>query len=624
MHRINIIFKFSWPFLRPYRVWLAMGLLFGILFGLSNGGVLWLTQTLIERLENTPSDSAFALSGAGQEADSYFGQIKFRIKNTVDAWIDPWFPKHDRKLDLKQLVGIFLFLPLFTAFRSFSSYLSSYFLAYTSEHVVNDLRVKVLETLSCLSLDYFNRSTMGDMITRINGDTGNLQRCLRNGVEHIIKEPVTILSVFFIMLFIDPMLTMGAMILVPIFVLPVLALGKKAKRAAKKMVRTNVTQSSLMVEMLSSIRVIKAFNLEQTMVGRFRDLSRYLIRQTLKTVRAKELVNPIIETGAILGLGALIVFVVQTQRPINHLVTFFMGIIMFYTPVKKLGKWHIQVEQASVGIGRLMDILAETPTVKEPDHPKSLSGFQESIEFKDVSFSYLDEIVLKNIQLSVPRGYRLGIAGESGSGKSTLVNLFFRFYDPTQGQISIDGIDLREMSLADVKNLIALVSQDIVVFDQTAAENIGCGKPGATRGEIEAAARHAHADEFIQRLPEGYDTRLGEQGVTLSGGQRQRIAIARAFIKDAPILILDEATASLDSQSEGEVQAAIEELSENRTVICVAHRLATLKSSDCVIVLSKGKIIEQGGFEELIRRDGIFAAMAVSQGIKPTSNIASV
>jgi ABC-type multidrug transport system fused ATPase/permease subunit len=235
-----------------------------------------------------------------------------------------------------------------------------------------------------------------------------------------------------------------------------------------------------------------------------------------------------------------------------------------------------------------------------------------------VGFAYRDREVLRDLDLAIPRGRKLGIAGESGSGKTTVLNLLFRFYDPTRGRVCIDGLDLREVSARALRQQMALVSQDVVIFDQTVAENIACGKLGASRAEVETAARAADAHEFIQDLPQGYDTRVGERGVTLSGGQRQRLAIARAFVRNAPILVLDEATAALDSASEAEVQRAIDRLAEHRTVICVAHRLSTLASMDCIVVLAEGRIVERGGFEELLRQGGLFAGMAARQGIFPT------
>jgi subfamily B ATP-binding cassette protein MsbA len=254
--------------------------------------------------------------------------------------------------------------------------------------------------------------------------------------------------------------------------------------------------------------------------------------------------------------------------------------------------------------------------VTEPVASTPIKEFKSEIAFKDVSFAYTDRPVLRELNLTIPRGRNLGIAGASGSGKSTLINLLFRFYDPTSGAITIDGLNLRNISFHDLRNLMALVSQDVVLFDATVAENILCGREGATREEVEAAARAAYAHEFIVNLPKKYDARVGERGLTLSTGQRQRISIARAFIRNAPILVLDEATASLDSEAEAEVQRAIDHLSENRTVICVAHRLSTLAACDEIIVLANGALVERGSFKELLVKGGVFASMARKQGLK--------
>ena len=284
-------------------------------------------------------------------------------------------------------------------------------------------------------------------------------------------------------------------------------------------------------------------------------------------------------------------------------------------PIRKLAVLHVMLEQSLVAVNRLMQILEEVPTVKPPTQPRRVSAFRSEIRFRQVSFAYEEQPVLTGLNLAIQRGQKIGMAGESGSGKSTVVNLLFRFYDPTQGSITIDGVDLRELAPGDLRGLMALVSQEVVIFDQTVAENIAAGCPGVTREQVEAAAQAAFAHEFIIRLPQGYDTPVGERGASLSVGQRQRLSIARAFVRNAPVLVLDEATAALDSNSEAEVQAAIERLEENRTVLCVAHRLSTLAQMDRVVVLSRGRVIEEGGFDELLRKDGSFAAMARKQGI---------
>jgi subfamily B ATP-binding cassette protein MsbA len=615
------ILRFGWPYFRNYWVRLLAGVLLGVVFGLSNASFVWATKTMIDRMAPESSLAAKAEAKAQPPAQqpvataSRFKQWRAEVGRTVDATVDPWLPAKGRAITWRMVLGGMLFFPLLVAVRGFAGYLSSYSLSWVSERVVNDLRVAVLAKLSSLSLDFHNKSTMGDLLTRVHGDTASLQRCLSLGVADLVKEPVTVIGIVAALLMVDWQLTLGALVFFPVCVLPVVILGQKVRKAAKAGLNVNISQYSLLVEVLSGIRVVKAFGLEQQQVDRFRQLTRELIHHSMRGIRAKEQINPLIETISMVGFGLLVVYICYQQRDVSDMVAFLTGLAFFYGPVKKLAGLHVLFAQTHVGVVRLMHILGLQPTVREAVSPKPVPGFHTAITLEDLSFSYAEKPVLQHIQLVIPKGCKLGIAGESGSGKSTLVNLLFRFYDPTAGAIRIDGIDLREASSKDLRQQMALVSQEIVLFDKTVAENIECGKPGATRAEIEAAARAAHAHEFILALPQQYDTRIGERGVTLSGGQRQRLAIARAFVRNAPILVLDEATASLDSQAEAEVQAAIDNLSENRTVISIAHRLATLIQTDKVVVLSQGRIIEQGSFAELLKAGGTFADMARRQGI---------
>ena len=621
MTELRKILSFVWPYFRRYRFRLLTGVLLGIAFGVSNAAFIWATKTLISRM--TPPAAPVVVSEARPETGAGLLSVPFDIGawsgdvlRQVESWVDAWLPAAGRPLGWQQAVGGLLLFPLLAAIRGSVGYLGAYCMAWVSERVVNDLRVDVFTKLSGLSLDYFAGATSGDALTRVGGDTATLQGCLSRVFSDLITEPCAIAAILVTLLWIDWQLTLAMLVFFPLVVVPIVWLGRKARRAGKESRRSTVSQASQLVELLGGIRVIKAFGLEAQQVVRFTRLSKDLLRHSLRGRKAKEQLNPIIETLAMLGIGALVVYISYRGASVEHLAGFLAGLVLVYTPIKRLAALHLLLEQTSVSVERLTQLLAEQPSVRESATPVRLARFERSIAFEGVTFAYREQPVLQNLNFVLRRGERVGVAGESGSGKSTLVNLLLRFYDPTGGVVRIDGHDLREVATEDLRRLTALVSQEVVVFDLTVAENIGCGHPGATRAEIEAAARAANASAFIERLPQGYDTRIGERGVTLSGGQRQRLSIARAFVRNAPILVLDEATAALDSAAEAEVQAAIERLEQNRTVLCIAHRLSTLARMDRVVVLADGRVVEEGPFQDLVRRGGHFAAMAARQGIR--------
>lgn len=613
MNNFRAVFRFGWPYIRRYWTRLVCGLVLGILFGLSNGAILGASKHLLNRVF-PPKEVAISKEVAET------GTIREKLKelaDKADQATDRWLPKAGRPIDGVQVVALILLFPALFAARGYIGYLSSYCMGWVSERVVNDLRQDVFKKLATLSLDFYNRSTMGNLITHVHGDTAALHKTLNLGVSDLVKEPVTILVTFFVLLWIDWQLTMFFLFFLPLMVIPMAILGRKTRRNSKKNVTASVSQQSLLVEFLGGIRVVKAYNLEERQTKRFGALAQQLVHAGMKQLQAKEILNPIIETIGALGLGVLIAYIVYSQKSGADFAIFIGAVGTAYTPIKKLAGIHVYFQQASVGVERLMKIFQEQPTVREPVNAQVLGPFQKEVRFDGVSFAYANDLVLQNFNLVIPRGFKLGIAGESGSGKSTIVNLLFRFYDPTAGRISIDGVDIREVTTLNLRSQMALVNQDVVLFEQSIAENIACGKPSATRAEIEEAGKAAYAHDFIMRLPQGYDTPLGDRGLTLSTGQRQRIAIARAFIRRAPILVLDEATAALDAQSEGEVQAAIDHIAEDRTVIAVAHRLSTLSKMDHIIVLKEGKIVESGTFNELVEKRGLFGSMAGRQGFMP-------
>jgi ATP-binding cassette, subfamily B, bacterial MsbA len=621
MNKIKAVFSFGGPYLARYWQRLVLGVLLGVLFGLVNASFVWATKTTFQRLNPEPKDSIIApiSKPSNSPLAETFKPVTDAVKNigdTVDAAVDPYLPKLGRKLDYKQILGGLFLLSFLVALRGAVGYLSTYCLSWVSERAINDLRVDILRKLNSLSLDFFHRSKTGDLLQRINADTVALQQALSYGFSDLIKEPITIVCLGISLLILSPKLTLFTLVFMPLCLVPIIVLGKKIRRASGDTRTHYIAQLNLLVEAIAGIRVIKAFGLEDRQTDRFRDTARHLVRHGMKGVQARALVNPLIEFIALTGVGALIVYVIATQTDIGKLFAFLVATGLLFEPIKKLANVHVMLEQTSIGVERLMALLAEQPSIKETSSPKPFPAFKQGIAFENVTFAYGEKPALNDINFTVPRGCKIGIAGESGSGKSTMVNLLMRFYDPTKGAIKIDGIDLRDLTFNDLRQHMALVSQENVVFDQTVAENIACGKKDATRAEVEEAAKAASAHEFITRLPQGYDTIVGERGQSLSGGQRQRLTIARAFVRNAPILLLDEATASLDSHAEMEVQGAIERLEKNKTVICVAHRLSTLLEMDRIIVLSKeGRIIEQGTFDELLRMGGAFAEMARKQGM---------
>lgn len=533
----------------------------------------------------------------------------------LNAATDRWLPMRGRPMDWQQALGGILFLPLLVGLRGAMNFSSGYCMVWASTYAIRDLKMVTHAKLQDLSMDYFQEKEIGQHTMLLNRGIESLQRCLDYGFSDAIKEPFAILAITISLFVLDWQLALFGLVFVPLTLIPIITLGRRIRKIAANAYNQGTDQDNLLVQVYTNMRTVKAFCLEKVQLERFNKIYQKLARLGIKHNQARLIMNPTVEVFGIMGLGVVIVFVFYTGKSAPDLVAFLTGSLMIYQPIKKLGNLNATVQEAMVGMERIQAVQNAVVTVQEADQPRTLAAYEESIRFENVTFSYGDEIVLEGVEIEVLKGMKFGVAGESGAGKSTLVSLLLRFYDPTEGRIMIDGADIREASFASLRGQIALVSQEVVIFDETVAENIACGKIDATREEIAAAARAANAEDFIEGLPQGYDTRLGEDGTRLSGGQRQRIAIARAFVRQAPILILDEATASLDSKAEEEVQGAIDRLGKGRTVMCVAHRLSTLRSMDKIIVLDDGRVVEQGNFYELIEQNGLFAAMARKQGI---------
>jgi ATP-binding cassette, subfamily B, bacterial MsbA len=498
-------------------------------------------------------------------------------------------------------------IPLIMFFRGLSSFLNIYCLQWVGSRAIADLRVRLFRHLLDLSAGFYNQTSSGQLISRVMNDTAALQVIIGGATSVIVRDPVTLVSVMALLLWTQTKLTLIAIIALPACLIPIRVFNKKIRRATTTMQGQSADQTQVMIESFTGYRIVKAYNLENIVTGEFEKSCRAAVSQNMRVVRASNVSGPIIEFFGSCGIALLLVYLIfEHQSTPGDFLTLVMGFFSMYAPIKSLNmlhQWTIQARAASDNVFQLLDTKNSVP---EPAHPKPLKAANADIVFEDLSFKYGEKPVLQNVNLTVKSGQLVALVGRSGSGKTTLTNLLLRFYDPLQGSIRIGGTDIRDVAIRDLRDHIAVVSQEIILFDESIRRNIELGRPGASNEEIMAAARHAHAYDFIMQKPTGFDTLIGEKGIMLSGGQRQRIAIARAVLRNAPILILDEATSALDNEAERIVQATLDELMKERTTICVAHRLSTVRGADLIVVFDEGRIVETGNHEELIRRGGVY------------------
>jgi subfamily B ATP-binding cassette protein MsbA len=591
-------------FVRPYRGRFLLGLLCGIGYGLVNGLLIGAVKVVV----NLVFDNASNLHQQLEAAPKWIHPLAHRLA----AWVPDFHaPAANDTVGWLLVIGT---IPAIMLARNTLQYLSIYLTNWSAMHAIADIRVKLFSHLQNLSLGFFNRASTGDLIARITNDTQVLYGIVGNTLGSIVKDPVTILCLLAYQLATNTTLTLISIVVFPICIFPIVIYGRKVRQSARAVQQHNAEMTNLMHESFTGNRVIKAYNLEETVSAQFKATARKYVGQMLRIVRANEIPSQLMEFFGALGI-ALVFFYVQhslqflpkDQHPKStDFLTFILTIVMIYPPIKNLTRLHNQLHQARAASERVFQLLAEKNSVPEPAAPKMLHADKADIVFENVDFSYGDKSVLRNINLTVKAGQLVALVGASGSGKTTLANLLLRFYDPARGAVKIGDVNVRDVGTRDLRNQIAVVAQENILFNDTIRRNIELGRLGAKEAEIIAAAKHAHALEFIVQKPEGLDTVIGEKGVSLSGGQRQRLAIARAVLKNAPILVLDEATSALDTESERAVQTALDELMKGRTTFCIAHRLSTILHADVIVVLDQGKIVEQGRHDELVKRGGIY------------------
>ena len=550
-----------------------------------------------------------------------FYAVLFALTNGVSlpALIKYVFPViFDREhvgLPLGTVILIAATIPLAFLLRALSGYLNSYYIQLSGVKILEAIRIDYFRKLQALPLSFVQGKASGDLISRGMSDTGQLQATLTTLAGDGIKQPVQLLATLgtlVVFAFNDQgvWLVLASLLLVPVSVLPVRYVGKKVIKRAHQLQSNLGLVTTRFAENLSAAREVRAFGLEEREVGRFAHASRDLITSQIKIAKYVQALTPAIEVIAATGIAVTLVFAYGTGIQESTFVAIITALYFSYEPIKKLGALNNEYKRGLAALDRLEVVLHEPVTIADPAQPVAVGRLRGDVAFGGVSFAYKPgEPVLHGVDAVIPAGTVCALVGPSGAGKSTFANLIPRFYEVGAGRVTVDGHDVRALRVADLRGNIALVSQDPVLFNDTIFNNLLLGRAGATRAEVEQAARDAFAHDFIQKLPHGYETIVGERGALVSGGQKQRIALARAFLRNAPILILDEATSALDSDSEAAIQAALKKLVIGKTVFIIAHRFSTIRDATKILVFDHGQIVATGTHAELYAANALYHSL---------------
>lgn len=592
MNRYLPYFKY----LRVVRWQFAIGVLAGVMYAMASGlGMPLMVDVVFPVLfKEAPK------SGNGQ-------------------WYAKWITEMLGGISEERLLFITcLWIPLIFLLRAVASYANSYLIQYSGQRVLEDIRLDLFVKLQGLPLSFFKKNKSGDLLARLMNDTAILKQIVANVSSDLIKQPATLLGALGFLAYKSwkdhsVFIALIAMATVPVCVLVIRSAGKKLAKRARALQDQGGTMTAALAENLQAPLEIRAYNLEPRQITAFRKRTTSMLKVSMKVVKYRQAISPAIELVAALGFAFSLYLGVRAGMSQTSFLALGMALFMCYEPIKKLGMVHSLFKQADAAIERIDFISREPDSLPDPAVPVPLGRPREAIRFEGLSFAYGEEPVLKDINLSIPIGQVVALVGPSGAGKSTFAHLIPRFYDPQAGAITFDGTDIREFAKRDLRNAIAVVPQMPSLFLGTIAENIRIGRENASDEDVREAARRANADEFIRALPQGYETQVGERGDLLSGGQRQRIAIARAFLKDAPILLLDEAMSALDSESEAMVQQALAALVKGRTTFIIAHRFSSITIADRILVFQEGRIVGDGDHESLRQSDPIYQSMIGSQ-----------
>lgn len=603
-------------FVPPYKRYLVGNILFNILSAILNlfsfALIIPILQILFKIDEGVYTYMPVIVDWANWDS----------VKALPEIWKNNffWFVSDliEREGGSFTLIILGVFLVVMTFLKVASMYLAFYMMIPIRTGVVRDIRNQINRKITQLSLGFFSEERKGDILARVSGDVNEIEASIMSSLDMLFKNPILI-SIYLIgMILISWQLTLFVFILLPFAGYVMGQVGKKLKRRSLEGQQQWGALMSQIEETLGGLRIIKAFNAEKKIQDRFERANEQFRQTTTRVYRRQQMAHPMSE---FLGTATIAVVLwyggslILSNNSSIDAATFIYYLVIFYSiinPAKDLSKAAYAIQKGLASMTRIDKILMAQSDINDPEQPKPVK-FTHAIEYRNVWFRYRNDWVLKGINLTIPKGKTVALVGQSGSGKSTLVDLLPRFYDVTEGSIAIDDTDIRQVKLADLRGLMGNVNQEAILFNDTFFNNIAFGVEGATREQVEEAAKIANAHDFIMASEHGYDTNIGDRGGKLSGGQRQRISIARAILKNPPILILDEATSALDTESEHLVQEALENLMRNRTTIVIAHRLSTIKNADEICVMHEGEIVERGCHEDLLKLDGYYKRLCDMQ-----------
>ncbi|MBL7074519.1 ABC transporter ATP-binding protein [candidate division KSB1 bacterium] len=598
-------------FFKPYWKHISTAIIFSMFYVLFNSLAIWMAPMFINTIFSG-QENVREVEKIDKNVQSLPKQelYPFNLNNYLKDQTRQFIQREDTLLTLKILCLVILFSFLLKNFFRYCQVLLS---AYVEHRVVQNLRDRIYEHLHRLSLHYFSDKKTGELISIMTNDVTILNTVIGNSFEKILREPINILIFLGILFIISWKLTLISLILLPLSAVLITKIGQSIRRKSRRSLQQIAGITTIMQETLAGIRIVKAFAMELFEVNRFKRETEKYFKIVFRQKKLQSLSSPLSES---LGLAMGVFLLWYGGREVLHgglltpedFMRFIIVLFALVQPLRNLGGLNNYIQQGLAAAQRVFDLLETEPRIIDRKGAISLRNFKDRISYHGVHFKYNEknDLVLRDINLEIRKGEVLALVGSSGAGKSTLVDLLPRFYDPTSGRMEIDGIDLRDVTLKSLRDLIGIVTQETILFNDTVRNNIAYGLRDVDQDRIEAAARAANALGFIQHMDRGFETSIGERGTKLSGGQRQRLAIARALLKNPPILILDEATAALDTESERLVQAAIERLMEERTVLVIAHRLSTVKRADRIVVLEEGRIVEEGTHHELIKKRGIY------------------